>query len=661
MKDLLKSEKFQLTSIFIVFFLFLYYPLSINLHNGISVQGDANFVAWVIDAGLNKIAGIFSGFNWDANMGYPYSSALLFSDHTLGLTIQSLPLIFFERTVQLIVNYNVVVSMLLGYLGMYYLGRQYKFSKKLSLISSVVFTFSVYRLGLIGHMQIFSFHYIILFVLFAKKYLDTRQTRYAVLSSIFFLLNALISIYLLAFGLIIFIIWKLVHFKEQKQIFIDSNAVKRLQQIVITFIPLVFIALAYLPYLQISRDHNVTRSLYDAVVDQTNWRDSISAPEGHLFLKQQEYNQAMSPTEHQLYFGISVMLIIAVGLYLAIRGKQELNTSQRKLAIFGIVSMFTGLILSLGPYKEFSGSKYYLPYNFFFENVFFFRGLRATARFNLITFIGISILFLIAFSIVWRRFKLDKKLGILLVGLLILALDVLPLKPITYADIDRSFIDSSDYAWIGRNIAKDSVVAYAPVNNLRGLIELQFKLEYKTINLYSGVFPQGSEEYDEYMRTEDLLDNRISLDQLLSLLSNIGVDYLIYLKQWDVPDWELEFQESIKNNFILHDQAIYNSENILVLNLSGLEDASFETEIFEYFIEKKEGEYYVTFRNEESHPINMNAIKRAKVRIELVNGDTSTLEFLAPLFLKPKSEYSYNLRVSSDKEVENINIEYLPL
>jgi hypothetical protein len=661
MKRVLQSEKFQLTSLFLVLFLVLYYPLSINLQNGISVQGDANFVAWVIDSGLNKIAGIFNGFDWNASMGYPYSSSLLFSDHSLGLVIQSLPLIFFERSVQLIVNYNVMVSLFLGYLGMYYLGRQYKYSKIVSLISSVAFTFCVYRLGLIGHLQIFSFHYIVLFILFSKMYLDSKKNRYALLSSIFFLLNSLISIYLLAFGLILLVTWKLIHLKELRKIFINSKPADRFIQAAINFLPFVFIALAYIPYIQISKDHNVTRSLYEAVVDQTNWRDAISAPEGHLFLQQQEYNESMSPTEHQLYFGVTVMLIIAAGLYIIIRKKEILNGQQRKLTVFGIISMFIGLILGLGPYWEFNGNRFYLPYNFLFENVFFFRSLRATSRFNIITFIGLSILFLVALSILWNKFKLDKRLGLLAIGLIIVFIDVSPLKPISYTDIDNSFINSSDYAWMVRNISEESVVAYVPVNNLRGLIELQFKLDYKNINLYSGVFPQGNEEFDEYAKTEELIIDTESSDQFLSLLSNLGVDYLVYLKKWETPDWELDSSEQIERNLTLHHQVEYNSENIIVINLSGLSNEDFKIETFEFTIDQREEEYLITFRNEEIYPINMDSLKRARVEITFIDGSKTSKKFIAPLFLKPKSEYSYNLGVSSDKEVENVRIEYLPL
>ena len=80
------------------------WPIPLYFDSQVAVTGDPFFIAWVVGSEIWTFkSGNFANF-WNQNIFFPYNNTLAFSDHSLTLTFQALPVGLFSANPVVIIN-----------------------------------------------------------------------------------------------------------------------------------------------------------------------------------------------------------------------------------------------------------------------------------------------------------------------------------------------------------------------------------------------------------------------------------------------------------------------------------------------------------------------------------------------------------------------------
>src|SRR5439155_50123 len=107
---------------------------------------------WILAWDAGRFAHGLRGL-WDAPIFYPYSHALAYSEHLLGIAIFSAPLQWATRNPILVFNAVFLTSFVLAGGAMYLLARTLTGRRDAALIAGLIFAFTPYRFAHIAHLQ----------------------------------------------------------------------------------------------------------------------------------------------------------------------------------------------------------------------------------------------------------------------------------------------------------------------------------------------------------------------------------------------------------------------------------------------------------------------------------------------------------------------------
>lgn len=506
------------------------FPLALNMHSKVTDLGDPLFISWVVNSGIRDIKeGDFAGY-WDQNIFYPYENTLAFSDHSIALTLQGLPVSFLTSNPIFIVNFVQMLGIFLSALFAYYLGLYYTNNKKAAFVVGLVYGFAPYHIGQISHIQVASYQFIPLTILFFERLLKEPGWKYALGFAAAFVLNAFVSIYHLGFIIIPLVLILLVRLFSKEislknlKLYIWGGASVLLSSVVM----LPFL----LPYMEVSKNFNVVRQVEELLPNSANLVDFAVAPQNHLFLgwlTQRIYatNPANFWSEHTLFLGIFVPLFALLSIF-AYRRKTsqsfafpaiELTSTKVIYTILIVVS----LILTFGPYIGLE-RRFPLPFLFLFEYIYIYKAIRVPTRVMVVGLLGLAVL--VGFFVKkvdedssWNIRK--KNLAVLgIVGLIILESLSLPVKLYEVKPINREL-----YTWIEQNTTKEDAVLHFTPNNIP--VELgTLVADRRVFNGYSGIMPESTFRVSQ-MYDQKFLENPIPS---LEIIATIGIDLLVVHK-----------------------------------------------------------------------------------------------------------------------------------
>ncbi|MBI3120475.1 MAG: hypothetical protein HYZ08_02545 [Candidatus Kerfeldbacteria bacterium] len=155
----------------------------------------------------------------DANIFFPHSHTLLYSELLLSQSILALPIYLVSKNSLLAYNIWILLSYILAALGAYLLAYYYTKHSYASWIAGLIFGFATYRIISIHHFQNLSIFWIPFAVLCWQKYFDTSKRRYLVATVLLFVGQAWASWYngaFLGFFLLYLLCW---HFKTVRENF----------------------------------------------------------------------------------------------------------------------------------------------------------------------------------------------------------------------------------------------------------------------------------------------------------------------------------------------------------------------------------------------------------------------------------------------------------
>lgn len=303
---------------------------------------------------------------WQAQILYPNSRSLSFSENLLGESILFAP--FFLLTHNPVLAYNITfyLTFLLCGINMYIMARHYTGKPFAAFVAALIYAFAPYRVGQIDHIHIVAGEWMPLAFLYLDLSLEQGRWRPWILFALFYLLQLLSSIYygiFLSYALLAFVLFRyakpfVAQLRSNKGAYLKSILSRSVRPIIILGVMGLFLAILMAPYIATLR-HGFSRSLdqterYDATLKDFgfavpfNWLYGINNYKGQII---------PLDSEHYLFLGLVTLALALLGVILIYRRKL---TTLRPY-------MWTGLIVLLfafGPRLHYAlpgGSPYYAP------------------------------------------------------------------------------------------------------------------------------------------------------------------------------------------------------------------------------------------------------------------------------------------------------------
>ena len=139
---------------------------------------------------------------WDAPNFFPYRHTLLYSDHLLGVALFTAPLDWLTDNPVLVYNVAFIASYAFSGAGMYVLARELTGRRDAALVAGVIYACQPFRTSHLAHLQWLITGWLPLSLWALHRYFATRARRYAIASTIFFLLQSLTAAYFTYFALL---------------------------------------------------------------------------------------------------------------------------------------------------------------------------------------------------------------------------------------------------------------------------------------------------------------------------------------------------------------------------------------------------------------------------------------------------------------------------
>ena len=379
-------------------------PLVLHLATAVEDKQDALLntwiIAWVGHALVTDPLHLF-----DTNIFYPYTNTLAFSEVLLPQGLLALPInLAFDNTV---LGYNLVLlfSFFLAAYAMYLFVFDLTRHRGAALVAGTIFAFNPYNLGNLAQVQLLSFGWLPLALVFLRRTLgDSRlrsvpkglDTRDSFLFALFFSIQSLASIYyafLSGIAVALYIIWFILTDRASR----IPHPVSRIPYLASRLTRLAFSAIIIailvvpilLPYLQVQRDLGFQRSVADNEQFSANLKLYTEVSPQNIV-----YGKLLAPRPPIMAGGYPLDNLFPgfIAVALAIFGTVATKHRDKWFFFFLLVFAF---LLSLGPRLFIApsvGTDITLPYRWLYDAVPLTHALRAPVRFDALVMLALAVL-----------------------------------------------------------------------------------------------------------------------------------------------------------------------------------------------------------------------------------------------------------------------------
>lgn len=170
------------------------YPLSIHPARGLADTQDGLLNTWILGWGHHQL--LKNPFKlFQADVFYPNTDTLSYSEHLLPLTLLSLPLHLLGANPVLCYNFVFFLCCILNAYAMFLLVRRLTRNGQAGIVAGLVFGFSTTMIQQISHLQLMAAWFIPLGLLYLHKFFEERKGRDAVFFAACLTLQSLACIY----------------------------------------------------------------------------------------------------------------------------------------------------------------------------------------------------------------------------------------------------------------------------------------------------------------------------------------------------------------------------------------------------------------------------------------------------------------------------------
>lgn len=312
--------------------------------------GDPLLNTWIL--WWNTQAVPLTGTWWNAPQFRPVPGALAFSEHLLGLTPITTPIILATGDPLLAYNVAFFLAFPLCALAAHFLVFSIARRHDIALIGGLAFAFAPYRLPQIAHVQVLSAYWMPLALAGLHRYFDDGRTRWLMLFAGAWLFQALACGYYFFFLSVLVLLW-LAWFAPGR-----GRARLVLRVAAAWCVAAALLAPVLYGYWRISRAYNLSRSIVEI---RSYGADIASLLKASVFSRTWDWLQLVTREEADLFPGLTAVLISVIALTLAWRGaSREATGHPRTARILLLLAAVAGSIsaarLAYGPFKLGIGS-----------------------------------------------------------------------------------------------------------------------------------------------------------------------------------------------------------------------------------------------------------------------------------------------------------------
>jgi hypothetical protein len=144
---------------------------------------------------------------WNAPQFYPADGTMAFSEHLLGLTIFTTPVILVSGNPLLAYNIAFFLSFVLSALSAYFLAFTISRRHDCAFLAGLAFAFAPYRMAQLAHVQVLSSYWMPLTLAALHRYFDDHRIRWLVVFAAAWFMQALSCGYYLIYLSVLIAIW----------------------------------------------------------------------------------------------------------------------------------------------------------------------------------------------------------------------------------------------------------------------------------------------------------------------------------------------------------------------------------------------------------------------------------------------------------------------
>lgn len=494
----------------------LTWPLATGLNRLVINAGDPFFLAWVLTWDCHALASNPLGL-FHANIFYPHSWTLAFSEHSLGNALLVFPFWCAGAGPVLLHNLALLFTFLLCSLFMFLLVRQLTGNTKAAALAGVLYAFSHYRFGQLGNVPLLSMGGLPLFLLGLHLIVSHGAWRYFLLSGAGFLLLVLTGNYNTYMSIVaglLFVIWFLVKQRGRIKCCLVRRALVTLFILAIVTAPLI------LPYVNVRNEYGFRRDRKEIEFYAAHPLSYMTVPAGNHWMG--SITAKFARKEGVLFPGLIVLGLAGCAW---IYPRKSINVPVRSYyAALVIIAGWCSLGLNPpGPVPSL--------YAVLHSSLPGFDGMRVPARFGMLVTTALTVLAGFGAAALLDRLRL-RSARMVTVALLLLAVAEVWCVPLNFREGPTKPDEVNQ--WLAGQPG-DAPVLFLPVfTQTRSYYEARRMLSATAhwrplVNGYSGFTPPGYEDLAARL-------NRFPDAESLALLKEMGVQFVV--NEWEYYEAE---------------------------------------------------------------------------------------------------------------------------
>ncbi len=260
---------------------------------------------------------------WKGAQFYPVEGTLAFSEHLLGLTIITTPVILLTGNPLVAYNVAFFLTFVLSALSAYYLAFTISRRHDCAFLAGLAFAFAPYRMAQFAHVQVLSAYWMPVALAALHRYFADLRTRWLVLFGVAWVMQALACGYYLFYLSVLIGLW-LPWFVPGRS---SWRALLRLA------VAWAIAAAALTPviygYWKYQRAYGFKREIDEIVLFSADVASVLKAP-GNLYAW--GWLNAVRHPEADIFPGLTVVLLIVAGLVLGWRSAAHERTGRLRIA-----------------------------------------------------------------------------------------------------------------------------------------------------------------------------------------------------------------------------------------------------------------------------------------------------------------------------------------
>lgn len=471
---------------------------------------------WVSRALVHDPAQLFAG-----NTFYPYAHAAVLSDTMLPLAILNVPVRLFTDNPWIGHNLLIVLAYYLSCVWGAWLSREVTGSEVAAVWGGIFWGFLFYRVHQIGHLQMLSFQGIPAAAALLLRFWKRPGVRTALLFTLMFVVQALVSWYLAFIMAVILGVVMLFHPRRET---LAPRALKL--YILIAVVAAAAIVPVALPYRAAFADSTLAerQNLVNSFGDAVHLADFVTPPTPTLAGQLIKDNKYWIWGENTLYIGVVPLALAALALGLGGMGRMGGTGGMGRMVMTGLALVVVGYVLALG----FVSPSLHIPLPLhYIARVFpMVAGLRATQRFAIVVYAGVLLLSSCGLAALVRTWSARAQTAACAVVCGLFLLEVFPFTLPVHAD-NVYAVSAPDRAIAAYQRSRPTplTVLHLPINYFREpypVSEATYMLDSTAhwaniLNGFSGGVPKG---FMDRMTTLNMLPDA----KAVQLLRDLGVD-----------------------------------------------------------------------------------------------------------------------------------------